>query len=141
LRWTELEYSRTFNLGNYESERITLKAEFDETDDLTESYRNLKAAVLSLHEDGKLIDESRKAAQNQDLPYNPENIKWIRAEGQKGPYERYPAPAQKPQMTVDYTNLLADLRKHDGRMVRNGMYYWLFSNDVTIGRKPVTAKA
>jgi len=140
VKWTELEYSRVFNLCNSESERITLKAEFDdETDDLIESYRKLKAAVLSLHEDGKLLDESRKAAQN-DLPYNPENINWIRTEGQKGPYERYPAPAQKPQMTTDYTNLLADLRKHDGIMTRNGMYYWLFPNNVTIGRKPVTTK-
>ena len=28
--------------------------------------------------------------------YDPEKIAWIRAEGQKGPYERYPAFQQKP---------------------------------------------
>jgi len=68
--------------------------------------------------------------------YNPETIFWIKASGQKGAYERYPAFQQKPTLTKDYNNLLADLRLHEGRMQRAGLFYWLFEDEVTIGRKP-----
>lgn len=66
MKWNQLEYSRTFNLGNYESEKITLSAEFDPADELEESYKTLKAAVLGLHESGKLIEESKAVAESAD---------------------------------------------------------------------------
>jgi len=68
--------------------------------------------------------------------YNPESIKWIRTTGQKGPYERYPAFQQKPKLTVDYSNLLEDLKAHEGKLTRNGLFYFLFDDGSTIGRKP-----
>jgi hypothetical protein len=68
--------------------------------------------------------------------YDPEKIAWMRTGGQKGPYERYPAFQQKPTPTADYVNLLNDLKKHDGKLVRNNLFYWLWEDEATIGRKP-----
>jgi len=68
--------------------------------------------------------------------YNPENLKWIRASGPSGIYERFPAPQQKPKPTADYINLVNDLKAHDGKLTHAGLFYWLFSDNETIGRKP-----
>jgi len=54
LKIKEVEYSRTFNLGQYESERIGLKVELDESEDLDEAFRNIKARVLQLHEGSRI---------------------------------------------------------------------------------------
>jgi hypothetical protein len=63
MKYRELEYSRTNNLGNYESERITLKVELDETEDLDESYKTLKATVFRLQKEGGLIEDSKKVVE------------------------------------------------------------------------------
>ena len=68
--------------------------------------------------------------------YNPENIKWVSAEGEKGPYERYPAPGEKIDSTPDYKGLLADLNAHKDRLQRAGLFYWLFPDEKTVARKP-----
>ena len=63
MKYKELEYARTFNLGNYESEKITLKIELDETEDIDESFRTLKATVFRLQGKGEIIDDSKKAVE------------------------------------------------------------------------------
>jgi len=69
--------------------------------------------------------------------FNPEKIPWVKTEGQSGPYERYPAFQQKAdEMNVDYQALLAELKRHNGKLSHAGLFYWLFSDDKTIGRKP-----
>ena len=70
-----------------------------------------------------------------ETQYNPENIKWIKTEGSKGPYERYPKPGERLDATPDYRGLLADLNAHKGRLQRAGLFYWLFTDNITIGRK------
>jgi len=57
LKIKEVEYSRTFNLGQYESERIGLKVELDETEGLDEAFRNVKARVLQLHEGSRMEND------------------------------------------------------------------------------------
>ena len=76
----------------------------------------------------------------EPLEYNPENIPWIQAEGDKGPYQRYPAFQQKPVMLVDYINLLEDLKCQNGKLQRAGLFYWLFQDSVTVARKPAKKK-
>jgi len=68
--------------------------------------------------------------------YDPEKIPWIRAEGKNGVYERYPAYQQKPSISTDYTNLLGDLKRHQGKLQKAGLFFWLFDDNITIGRKP-----
>ena len=68
--------------------------------------------------------------------YNPESIPWTKLEGPKGPYQRYPNQGQ-PEQTHDYLALIADLKAHNGKLQRGGLFYWSFGDDnVTIGRKP-----
>ena len=72
----------------------------------------------------------------EELSYDTNKIAWIRTQGQKGPYERYPAFQQKPTMSADYINLLEDLKRHDGKLQKAGLFYWTFEDNTTIGRKP-----
>ncbi len=53
MKIKELEYSRTFNLGQYESERIGLRVELDETDDLDQIFNTIKTRVFQLHQEEK----------------------------------------------------------------------------------------
>ena len=72
----------------------------------------------------------------KELSYDTNKIPWIRTQGQKGPYERYPAFQQKPTMSIDYINLLEDLKRHEGKLQKAGLFYWTFEDNTTIGRKP-----
>ena len=49
----EVEYSRTFNLGQYESERIGLRVELDESEDLDQAFKTIKA---QLHKEGRVLE-------------------------------------------------------------------------------------
>ena len=63
MKYRELEYARTSNLGNYESEKITLKVELNETEDIDESFRTLKATVFRLQSKGEILDDSKRAVE------------------------------------------------------------------------------
>ena len=65
MKYLQLEYSRTFNLGQYESERVGLTVEVDPDEDVDEVFRTVKARVFSLHEGGKLLEESRKVVEGE----------------------------------------------------------------------------
>ena len=97
---------------------------------------NLKHRIAQRHgvtkeETKPTVDKSVEVGE-----YNPETIPWIQAEGEKGIYQRFPAYQQKPSISVDYTNLLDDLTQHNGKLQRAGLFYWLFDDKITIGRKP-----
>ena len=83
------------------------------------------------------IGEAEKAEQETPSPsYDPSKIPWKEAEGARGKYERYPAEGEKPESTPDYENMLADLKKHEGKLTRNGYFFWVFDTDnSTVGRK------
>jgi hypothetical protein len=56
LKIREIEYSRTFNLGQYESERISLRVELDETDDVNQTFKKVKTQVFQLHKEKPNLD-------------------------------------------------------------------------------------
>ena len=62
--------------------------------------------------------------------WNPNNFKWIQQEGNKGPYEK-----AHYDDTTDFKAMLEDLRKHNGKVTRAGVFYWLFADEQTVGRK------
>ena len=91
MRVSELEYSRTFNLGEYESERIGLKVTVEESENPFDVFKDTKALVLSLHDEGKQIEESRKTATEeqpteQQLEYDLMKVRTKQVEGSHGPY-------------------------------------------------------
>jgi len=65
--------------------------------------------------------------------YNVENIMWDPAEGGKGPFEL--CNGDRNQGVQDYKDLLAHVKSNNGRMRRDGYFYWLMSDDKSIGRK------
>jgi hypothetical protein len=62
--------------------------------------------------------------------WDPGKIKWVKAEGFKGPYER-----ADPKATPDFKAMLADLEAHNGKLTRNGLFNWVFQDQATVGRK------
>lgn len=62
--------------------------------------------------------------------WNPEKIKWEQAQGSSGPYER-----SEDLNSTDFKAMLRDLAAHQGRLTRDGFFYWTFKNGATVGRK------
>lgn len=62
--------------------------------------------------------------------WNPSKIKWEQAEGNAGPYER-----SEDVNNLDFKALVKDLADHKGKLSRDSLFYWLFQNGTTVGRK------
>ena len=65
-----------------------------------------------------------------ETSWDPENIEWQQAEGTRGPYER-----SEDVNNADFKVMLKEIQKHQGKLSRNGYFYWTFQNGVTVGRK------
>jgi len=65
--------------------------------------------------------------------WDPSKIKWVRAEGPSGPYER--ASAKENAGNPDYEAMMADLDAHNGKLMKSGYFYWRFTNGDDVGRK------
>ena len=122
---------------------------FDKLADLEEKQKKLEERVLKTEvlvdtlsagygiictclESGGLMKNGEPL---QPAAWKAENIKWVQAEGARGKYQRYPPLGQAAESTDDYKALLRDLKKHDGKMTRDGYFIWLFGDSATIGRK------
>jgi hypothetical protein len=81
------------------------------------------------------IGEAKGFAEAEKKNWDSEKIKWVKSEGTKGLYERYPDKDQKAEATDDYKNMLRDLKEHKGKLTRDGFFYWLFEDAATVGRK------
>jgi len=64
------------------------------------------------------------------VSWNPNKIKWEKAEGFKGEYERS-EDVNNPEFKV----MLKDLAQHGGKLTKDGYFYWVFKNGSTVGRK------
>ena len=62
--------------------------------------------------------------------YDPSKTKWETMEGPSGPYER-----SQDVDSRDFKLLVKDLAAHDGKLTKNGFFYWLFKNGSVVGRK------
>jgi hypothetical protein len=58
-----MTYEHLFPTGKFENERIGVKVSVDVTENPIEVYKDVKALVLSLHEEGKLLEESKRVAE------------------------------------------------------------------------------
>ena len=67
--------------------------------------------------------------------WEPSEIQWVKAEGMRGPYQKYPGTNQKEESTSNYRNLIQDLVNHKEKLTKDGYFYWLFSDGTTVGRK------
>jgi len=62
--------------------------------------------------------------------WNPDRVIWKLTSGTKGVYEK-----AGPQATPDFKAMLQDLKDHNGKMRRDGYFYWVFIDAATVGRK------
>lgn len=67
--------------------------------------------------------------------WNPDKIKWRKAEGNRGPYER-----SEDANNLEFKAMLKDLQDHNGRLERGGWFYWVFKNGSIVGRKKLGKK-
>jgi hypothetical protein len=74
---------------------------------------------------GEAVEASEKGE-----PWDPQKIKWTSAEGSKGEYER-----SEDVDNSDFKKMLQDLGTHKGKLHRNGLFYWIFTNGAVVGRK------
>jgi len=109
------------------SEDLKLLAE-----DIIDYCNAVESASVKLKSQiSKLIGESKKA-----WSWDPERIKWEKAQGSKGEYEK-----SEDINSLDFKNLLKDLAEHKGTLSRDGLFYWSFRNGSTVGRKKREAKS
>ncbi len=67
---------------------------------------------------------------DDNATWEPENITWEPAQGAKGPYERSDDVDSR-----DFCALARELKRFQGKLTRDGFFYWTFKNGTTIGRK------
>lgn len=76
------------------------------------------------------IQAARQRIKAVKVGWDPKAIKWEKAEGSKGEYER-----SEDVNNPEFKAMLQDLASHNGRLTRDGYFYWVFKNGTTIGRK------
>jgi hypothetical protein len=99
MKITGIDYERLFSLGQYENERIGIKVSVDVTENPIDVFKDTKALVLSLHEEGKLLEESQRVAEAEkpvtvvtedkkptEAQFNAPN--WVTKDGSKGNYQQ-----------------------------------------------------
>jgi hypothetical protein len=82
----------------------------------------------------KLIE----SAEPQEPKWDPSKINFVKTEGARGPYWRYPSAGEKAESTEDYRNMIQELLEHNEKLTRDDFFYWLFSDGATVGRKERT---
>lgn len=95
--------------------------------DVVDFANAVEAACVKLR---MQIDKAFSGEQAAGLTWDPAKIKWTEAEGPKGPFER-----SEDVDSVDFKAMLKDLAAHNSRLRRDGRFYWVFQNGVTVGRK------
>ena len=84
----------------------------------------LEAACVNLRM--KLGDKT----QEQSFTWNPFKIKWQPKEGTHGAYE-----LSEDYNNLDFKAMLKDLEQHKGGLTRDSIFYWIFQNGSSVGRK------
>jgi multidrug resistance efflux pump len=112
------------------SEQLTLEQRVEAAEArLAIISEGFNAILQELAKVGETVEAARQ------MPWNPSNIGWVETEGAKGKYQRYPAKGGKAESTADYKNMLADLKQHSGKLIRDSYFYWVFTDQATVGRK------
>jgi hypothetical protein len=64
------------------------------------------------------------------VSWDPDKIRWEKAQGFKSEFEKS-GDINNPEFKA----MLRDLANHNGKLTRNGWFYWTFKNGSTVGRK------
>ena len=96
-------------------------------EDFCDFLDSLEASVVKMKmQIAKLVGVVEKQKWN----WNPDAIKWVKTEGWKGDYEK-----SEDVNNPEFKKMLKDLAEHNGKLTRDGIFYWVFKNGSTVGRK------
>lgn len=88
------------------------------------------AAVDVKQRIAELTGVKEAAASEVEGSWNPEKISWTQQEGTKGPFEK-----SEDFNNPDHKEMVKDLAAHQGKLYRDGVFYWVFQNGSVVGRK------
>lgn len=98
-------------------------------EDFMDFLNGLEASIVKLRTQLNKLVGSKTEVKRQ-WNWNPEAIKWEKAEGWKGEFER-----SEDINNLEFKAMLKDLAEHNGKLTRDGLFYWVFKNGSTVGRK------
>jgi len=78
----------------------------------------------------KVAPKDANKTQTETPSWNPSKIRWEQVEGAKGPYEK-----SEDVNSLDFKALLKDLQNHNGKLTRDGYFFWVFQYGTIVGRK------
>ena len=93
-------------------------------DVLTDFFNAVEAGITQARQ------RLKEAKVEDKLKWDPSQIKWIEFEGTHGKYER-----SEDVNSLDFKELMKDLEGHEGKLSRDGFFYWRFEKSAVIGRK------
>jgi len=95
--------------------------------DFCDFLDGLEASITKMKQQiAKLVG----VAEKPKFSWNPDKIKWEKAQGSKGEFEK-----SEDVNNPEFKAMLKDLASHGGKLTRNGMFYWVYRNGSTVGRK------
>jgi hypothetical protein len=95
-------------------------------EDFCDFLNSLEEAVQKMKmQIGKLVGVA------EEKKYDIEKIKWEKAQGAKGEFER-----SEDVNSQDFKELLKDVQAHGGKMTVGNYFVWSFKNGSVLGRKP-----
>jgi hypothetical protein len=102
------------------------------TDDLIDLCNALEASVIKLRNQIQKLYPSglNPVITQREWSWNPERITWETKEGWKGTYLK-----TEELNNPDFQEMQKDLAAHQGSLMRDGWFYWLFQNGTAVGRK------
>lgn len=90
----------------------------------------LRDAALMMADAAGQYLEAMAPADKEKKHYDINRIKWVEAQGSRGPYEK-----SEDVGSADFKALTEDLEVHGGKLSHAGYFIWKFSNSTVIGRK------
>jgi hypothetical protein len=71
-----------------------------------------------------------QALMEEKTVYDVNKILWQNKNGERGAFE-----LASEQDSTDYKQLIVHLQKNQGKLTKDGLFYWLFDDKKTVGRK------
>lgn len=97
-------------------------------EDFCDFLDSLEASVVKMKRQiAKLVGV---AEEKPKFSWNPDRIKWEKAQGSRGEFEK-----SEDVNNPEFKAMLKDLAQHNGKLTRDGMFYWVYKNGSVVGRK------
>jgi len=97
-------------------------------EDFLDLLDGLEASIVKMKQ--QIAKLAGVAEAKPEFSWNPDKIKWEKAQGVKGEFEK-----SEDVNNPEFKAMLKDLAQHGGKLTRNGLFYWVYKNGSTVGRK------